>query len=79
MYSTEEEAKTKWCPMVRSIVLGPSNQFLGIGANADYHHRGDQTNQCSRCIGSNCMMWRSHSNPQYGYCGLAGKPPYPGE
>ncbi len=81
---TEDEAKTKWCPMIR----------FSLGEVAHYSNReevADASNAKSRCIGSACMMWRiSHrmyskigadgfptkdSNEIFeGYCGLAGKP-----
>lgn len=55
---TEQEAKTKWCPMVRidAIVVGD-----------EIHRRG-------ACIGSGCMMWRydGENEPRHGRCGLAG-------
>lgn len=76
---TEDEAKTKWCPMVK--------YDLGRAVNRDacYDNAG------THCIGSACMMWQSRSkfNPIIGddgmptinvtvtydyYCGLAGKP-----
>ena len=65
---TEEEAKTKWCPMV------------GLAAAA---FRGDASNASKNCIGSACMMWRVEHEKYFetdngiarsGYCGLAGKP-----
>ena len=83
---TEDEAKTKWCPMVR----------FHLGEIAHYSNReetADKANKASRCIASNCMMWVPTGNecsavnecipverraPQIckpaGYCGLAGKP-----
>jgi hypothetical protein len=63
---TEEEAKKKWCPMVRiaheNVV---ANRTDGYGDN-NFHKL-----QC--CIASDCMMWRLNIQP-YGYCGLGGKP-----
>ena len=75
---TEDEAKTKWCPMVRA-----GNE---AGCN-----RKDATD---KCIASDCMMWRTSCTRYFdkgkyydrdetgtgqwvetgGYCGLAGKP-----
>lgn len=71
---TENEAKTKWCPMTRyrtvkssklhQDTVGMSNLPTGTG----------------KCIGSDCMAWRWKPrevplNEKYheGYCGLAGK------
>lgn len=71
---TEDEAKLKWCPMVRCPV-DPNDNGPSFGF--------EQT----RCRGSACMMWRWHTGddpesrtkggiclPPSGYCGLAGKP-----
>ena len=47
---TEEEAKTKWCPMVRFGDTGSvSNRRMngGSGGAGEY----------SRCMASSCMMW----------------------
>jgi len=44
---TEEEAKTKWCPMVRP------------GRNRNFIDEKDAFND-SLCIGSDCMMWRTY-------------------
>jgi hypothetical protein len=64
---TGEEAKTKWCPMVR--LTNVSNRFSdGNGFQKD-----------QLCLASNCMMWRIHLtfgmgeiDRDNGYCGLAG-------
>lgn len=74
--TTEAEAKTKWCPMGRSL---PLRQYGGAGQN-----RGYSEDNWTYCIGSACMMWRvtpGHSDggggyrpSGHGYCGLAGKP-----
>lgn len=68
---TEEEAKTKWCPMMAHHALEcdetcrrKSEEYApGIVA--------------ARCIASACMawQWRVSNYPESGgYCGLAGKP-----
>lgn len=58
---TEEEAKTKWCPMVRA----------GNDAGCN---RKDATD---KCIGTDCMMWieeRKSAGVTYGgYCGMVSK------
>ena len=65
---TEEEAKTKWCPMARAAThFGPNT----ISAN-------NVGGPITRCIGSECMMWRHiigdiMDETRHGYCGLAGK------
>ena len=80
---TEEEAKTKWCPL------------LGIASAAFHANREARSDAPKKCIGSGCMMWRENQSMQdvvlgnpaggrksiikqmapdgTGYCGLAGK------
>ena len=85
---TETEAKTKWCPMVRSLA------FNAVGACAANQAYSDEVVdlKLAYCKGSACMMWRSrivpvpfndqNRDPQGnvireridGYCGLAGQP-----
>ncbi len=70
---TEDEAKKKWCPMVRTGLVA------GMAVN---HHIGGDVDDCNRCIGSGCMMWRwdnyrtgwhkSGAIVADGFCGLAG-------
>jgi hypothetical protein len=70
----DKEAKKKWCPMVRDYSeSGPScnsSSNISKGRNPEW----------SRCIGSECMMWRlflaneDDNASLEGYCGLAGKP-----
>lgn len=84
---TEDEAKTKWCPMVRYVVLPDENRLEN---NRDTIFHGNH------CIGSACMMWHWIVPPNEvkhdagngheplklvpsgraadGCCGLAGKP-----
>ncbi len=68
---TEEEAKTKWCPMVRINVA--LNAAQGVGA---FNRDGGDFD----CIASDCMMWRWNTRIKIGYkyeggyCGLGGKP-----
>lgn len=75
---TEDEARTKWCPMVR---YAAERIEPGYNRTEDI----DKTMQRSACIASDCMMWREewvkedegggHSlHTIHGYCGLAGRP-----
>jgi hypothetical protein len=70
---TEDEAKRKWCPMVR-------NGLEPIGNCAD-----ERKPSWSLCIASACMMFRwvaitsqiideKETDTSSGYCGLGGKP-----
>jgi hypothetical protein len=71
---TEKEAKSKWCPMTRFHVV--ENSPLTVYSNRD------ENDLPTRCMGSECMMWRwktplsadidgnYYSN---GFCGLGGK------
>lgn len=68
---TEDEAKTKWCPMVR-VDLYISNRDLSCVGN-----RSEHNTISDRCIGSACMMWRPRliaGDAVGGHCGLAEKP-----
>jgi hypothetical protein len=69
---TEEEAKTKWCPMSRS------GEYFSTNRGSD-----GITYDTDSCIASDCMMWRQDlareeaENGYYaknGHCGLGGKP-----
>ena len=62
---TENEAKTKWCPMVNRA--------------GDRGNRTADGVTMGRCVASGCMMWRTtlhgtEGKVYEGYCGLAGKP-----
>lgn len=62
---TEEEAKKKWCPMIRTgMVAG-----MAVNHHVDMNPGGQGVYDETRCIASDCMMWRSAPT---GYCGLAG-------
>ena len=64
----EEDAKTKWCPMVRKELhcTGPINRWDG-----EVYEYSEEF----RCITSECMMWRTTSEfLTDGFCGLGGKP-----
>lgn len=61
---TEEEAKTKWCPHVRSV-CGRRNQdnSLGVLSGSVFNSvwvedEKDQPIRECYCIGSACAMWR---------------------
>jgi hypothetical protein len=82
---TEDEAKTKWCPMNRYKPI-PYNWFryIFMGFTSWMNSRGDKSR--SNCIASDCMMWQWKSTIKQtekgglvelpkeewtGYCGLA--------
>lgn len=64
---TEQEAKTKWCPMVRTPSSAIENQNTGINReSAEFN-----------CIASDCMLWVWDfygsvpiDYPTVGHCGL---------
>ena len=62
MALTEEEAKTKFCPMARAMTLGIDHTPTTNGSKN------------FSCIASACMMWRKINIGGEGFCGLAGKP-----
>lgn len=88
---TEDEAKTKWCPMVN----GPHNVNTTLRRGCDDGPPELKRNPPeARCIASACMMWRykylqhipvtggpigmtikNTSQESGGYCGLAGAEP----
>jgi hypothetical protein len=75
MQITEEEARQRWCPVVRVDGSNRVHNTLQDGfVNADLSYR---------CIASECMAWREHhielshghvDHTKRGYCGLAGQP-----
>lgn len=75
MITTKEEARGKWCPMVRL-----STYASGSPCEAAVNRCDDGSyKESDSCLGSNCMTWRWAENEfddgmQRGYCGLAGKP-----
>jgi hypothetical protein len=76
MYN-DNEAKAKWCPMVRHSTT--DTKGLGVPAYNRYglSSKAISNPETSRCIASDCMMWREISVGEQkgkGYCGLAGKP-----
>ena len=76
---TEDEAKTRWCPMVRQLYRDENNSVSAMNRFGDGQPLGF-------CIGSACMMFRWHPTLMEElpdgkgfattgcYCGLAGKP-----
>lgn len=75
---TEEEAKKKWCPMVRHL-SGDQDESDNPCNRVGYGNVLDD-GEWNRCIASDCMMWRTgETHPKVkpyvaGYCGLGGKP-----
>lgn len=81
---TEDEAETKWCPFVRTVVVGIDSEIIGP-FNRDDTTPGRTQDIIERalCIGSTCMAWRWDVGDDEkvipersldGHCGLAGKP-----
>lgn len=68
MTLTEDEAKTKWCPMARVPILDCSRAIpVTVAANRD--HYGDPT-ASGCCIASGCMLWTWDQWQERGRCGL---------
>jgi hypothetical protein len=69
---TEDQARKKWCPMIRLSPLG-----LGTGESYGECTTRDLEDKYRSCIASECMMWRRHPEQErflpMGYCGLARK------
>lgn len=87
---TEQEAKTKWCPMSANRTVSAQCKD-GSTDVARWNTKESDTGLSTICIASDCMMWRwkitksgaAEMNAQTGrlvmvhesgYCGLAGKP-----
>lgn len=78
---TEDEAKQKWCPFAR-VIHFHDNDHNGVSPAAGNRGCHGEPKTEARCIGSDCMAWRSYRvfgpagcDPQReGYCGLAGEP-----
>lgn len=74
MLLTEEEMKTKWCPMARVI----NRDLKESGYNRIWcgPSPGRATiSTASMCLGSSCGVWRWEITPQgiepkRGYCGM---------
>ena len=73
---TEEEAREKWCPFARVMMLAPA---------PDHNPAVNRRDMNCHCIASGCMAWRwgdlprdgnrfQPVTPRVGYCGLASKP-----
>lgn len=57
---TEDEAKTKWCPMARVALdygEGSNGARAVLSANRGWADQTDHLAADSCCIGSACMMW----------------------
>jgi hypothetical protein len=61
---TPEQAKTKWCPMVRCGSAKPDD-----GIEPDNSTLQDRTPVYARCVGADCALWRDYGH-QDGECGL---------
>lgn len=67
----EEEAKTKWCPMVRNY-----DTAFDMGSSTNRYEGKIESEH--KCIASDCMMWvwdkpiQGHpkDTEKYGHCGL---------
>ena len=65
-----EEAKTKWCPLVRADNSPWGDCFTAINCNDK-----NRNPEWSRCIGPDCALWREECKQQgtgqsMGQCGL---------
>lgn len=57
MILTEDEAKKKWCPEVRTGLTAGMAVNHHVGGVYGNKHAGDVHDE-TRCIASGCMMWR---------------------
>lgn len=82
---TEDEAKTKWCPLIRFTDETENTYAVTNRGDVCDRTRNQEARDLSRCIGFACMAWReaeivTRPDPYTtvktpgGYCGLAGTP-----
>jgi len=72
MIIEEEQAKSKWCPMVH---IRHTAFYLPKMRDKAITETLEKQRVYANCIASDCMMWRWHPDyRQDGYCGLAGVP-----
>ncbi len=67
---TEDEAKQRWCPLVR-FKSGNTGSETAFNRQRGY----DETAADLNCIGSRCMAWHWRSaslDEDLGYCGAFG-------
>lgn len=72
-YHTPEEARKKWCPMVRRTVMSFHAPAVNKSPGAEESDPGPRSEDM--CIADKCMMWRWslwRDGRQTGQCGLAG-------
>ena len=60
---TEDEAKTKWCPMVHVRYLGT---IAPKGEEERAMEVSERKERLSKCLASSCMMWRWDSENEEG-------------
>lgn len=65
---TEQEAKTKWCPMVRSSSFSNNAPYAESAVNRNDAGKTDE--QRFSCIASDCMLWEWDGYEKKGHCGL---------
>lgn len=72
MVCTVDEAKTKWCPMVRSATLICATDYeqTAVGGAACNRAYAGDTYDLSLCMADGCMMWVWEGRAE-GRCGLA--------
>ena len=67
---TEDEAKQRWCPLVRF-------KSMDTGSGPAFNRMVDPQPLETLCIGSKCMAWRERAQERnnievQGYCGAFG-------
>ncbi len=63
---TEDEAKTKWCPMVRSatLITGVDYHETAVGGAGCNRAHPNMMFEGANCIASDCMMFRKTFCPE---------------
>lgn len=88
MLLTEQEARSKWCPLARSTgFLNTNQQGFGVAG----YNRDHPSGMIPSCITTSCLAWRWAAQkqvrdidlvtsdvvdlePRRGYCGQFGRP-----
>ena len=82
---TEDEARTKWCPLARRMLTDASHALAedpGHGIGSANRVGIDAHNADPKCIASDCAAWRwlpanydeLGEVTRQGYCGAFGRP-----
>lgn len=70
MFHSEEAARTKWCPFVRTIDFRAGDWTQTPVAAVNRIGGKPIDDERLVCVGSRCMAWVTSPSGSSGYCGL---------